>query len=119
MKFLAMIIVDEQDQAAQALAYSPAMMGEYLAYGEMLRTKGAEAGNQALQPSATATTIRIRNGKTIVSDGPFAETKEHIGGYYLIEAKDRDDAIALASKCPGAKHGVVEVRPCVDFSQMG
>ena len=71
----------------------------------------------ALQPTTTATTVRVRNGETLVTDGPFAETKEQLGGYYLIEAKDLDEAIEIAARIPGAPHGSIEVRPVVVFEE--
>jgi hypothetical protein len=120
MKYLVMIFQDESDEALTQELSTPAVMAEYFAYSDMLRATGGDGGSsEALHPSSTASTIKIRNGKMTVTDGPFAESKEQIGGYYLIEAKDLDQAIALAAQCPGAKHGAVEVRPCVDFSQMG
>ena len=93
-----------------------AVMAEYTAYGEMLRARGAFVGGEALRPVTTATTIRIRDGQTLMTDGPFAETKEALGGFYLIEAADLDEAIALGAACPGAKWGTIEVRPIVDFA---
>jgi len=69
-----------------------------------------------LEQTTTATTVRVRNSKTVVTDGPFAETKEQLGGYYLVEAKDLDDAIAIASRIPGAKHGSIEVRPIMKIN---
>ena len=73
--------------------------------------------SEALQPVSTATTVQVKEGKTMVTDGPFAETKEQLGGFYLIEAPDLDGALAWAAKIPGALHGRVEVRPVVDFSR--
>jgi hypothetical protein len=94
-------------------------MGEYNAYTAMLRDRGAYKGGEALEPVTTATTIRIRDGETVMTDGPFAETKEALGGFYLVEAADLDEAIKLAAACPGAKYGSIEVRPVVDFSTAG
>jgi len=88
---------------------------EYNAYTQMLRDRGAYVAGEALQPVTTATTIRVRDGQTLATDGPFAETKEALGGFYLIEAKDLDEALALGGACPGAKAGSIEVRPIVDF----
>lgn len=81
------------------------------AYTDALRKAGILLGSNRLRDTADATTVRITGGKTKVQDGPFAETKEQLGGYYLIEAKDLDDAIAWAARCPGAAHGTMEVRP--------
>ena len=76
-------------------------------------------GGNALQPTATATTVRVRGGERLVTDGPFAETKEQLGGYYLLECKDLDEAIEWASKIPGAKSGSIEVRPIMEFNEDG
>ncbi|MFT3771451.1 MAG: YciI family protein [Minicystis sp.] len=84
------------------------------AYGEFTRgivASGHYRAGDALQPSATATTVRVRDGKQLVTDGPFAETREQLGGYYLVEAKDLDEARGLAARIPGALHGSIEVRP--------
>ena len=88
---------------------------EYNAYTKMLRDRGAYVAGEALQPVTTATTVRVRDGQTLTTDGPFAETKEALGWFYLIEAKDLDEALALGGACPGAKFGSIEVRPIVDF----
>jgi hypothetical protein len=94
-------------------------MGEYNAYTAMLRERGAYKAGEALEPVSTATTIRLRDGETVMTDGPFAETKEALGGFYLIEAADLDEALELAAKCPGVRYGSIEVRPVVDFSTAG
>jgi hypothetical protein len=83
----------------------------YMAYSEALKEAGALKGSNRLQPIATATTVRVANGKPQVLDGPYADTKEQLGGYYLIEVADLDSALSWAARCPGASHGVVEVRP--------
>ena len=93
-----------------------AEMEQYNAFGQHLRDRNAMLGGEALDSVATATTVRVVDGKTITTDGPFAETKEALGGYYQIEAKDLDEALELAAACPGAKWGSIEVRPIVDFS---
>jgi hypothetical protein len=95
------------------------LMGEYDTFTETIKKSGNYVGGEALQPIATATTVRVREGKRLSTDGPFAETKEQLGGFYLVKAKNIDEAIAIASRIPGAKTGSVEVRPCVDFSQQG
>ena len=94
-------------------------MGMYNAYTAMLRDRGAYAGGEALQNVTTATTVRVRDGETLTTDGPFAETKEALGGFYLIDASDLDEALALAAQCPGARYGSIEVRPIVDFGSAG
>jgi hypothetical protein len=86
-------------------------MGEYNEYTALLRMRGAYEAGEALQPVTTATTIRIRDGLAMTTDGPFAETKEALGGFYLIEARDLDEALELGAACPGAKYGSIEVRP--------
>ena len=115
MQYMVLIYNEESSEPVD-----PAVMGEviaaYNAYGSMLRARGAWIASEALQPTATATTIRVRDGKTLTTDGPFAETKEVLGGFYQIEAKDLDEALALAAACPGASWGTVEVRPIVDFA---
>lgn len=83
----------------------------YMAYTEALKQSGVFKGSNRLQPIATATTVRTVNGKTQVLDGPYADTKEQLGGYYLIEAADMDAALSWAARCPGSQHGVIEVRP--------
>jgi hypothetical protein len=87
---------------------------EYGAFGEEFRN--AIKGGNALKPTSAATSVRVREGKRLVTDGPFAETKEQLGGYYLVEAKDLDEATAMATKIPGARHGCIEVRPILTFS---
>ena len=90
-------------------------IGEYDAYTAMLRDRGAYRAGEALQPVTTATTIRVRDGETLTTDGPFAETKEALGGFYLVDAEDLDEALQLAAACPGARYGSIEVRPILDF----
>ena len=92
---------------------------DYNAYTQMLRDRGAYLGGEALEPNPTATTVRVKDGERIVTDGPFVEAKEAIGGFYLVEARDLDEAIELAAACPGAKFGAIEIRPVIDFSGAG
>jgi hypothetical protein len=94
--------------------YDKAELGEYQAFGKEFA--GAIRGGNALQPTSTAATVRVRDGKRLTTDGPFAETKEQLGGFYLVEAKDRDEAVAIAAKIPGARFGSIEVRPILTFS---
>jgi hypothetical protein len=91
------------------------VMGDYNAYTEMLRDRGAYLGGEALQPNPTATTVRVQDGRTITTDGPFVEAKEALGGFYLVEARDLDEAIELAAACPGARVGAIEVRPIFEI----
>ena len=92
-----------------------AVMDAYYAFNEHLKAKGAYLGAEALEPTATATTVRVRDGQTLTTDGPFAETKEALGGYYLVEAKDLDEAIDFAARIPGAGRGSIEIRPIWDI----
>jgi hypothetical protein len=87
-----------------------------MAYGESLRKSGRHIAAEALQPVHTATTVRVRNGKVAMTDGPFAETKEQLAGFYLIDAKDLDEAVELAAKIPPARVGSIEVRPVRELS---
>jgi hypothetical protein len=92
-----------------------AMLAEYNAYGEWLRGTGQMLAGEALQPPSDATTVAVRDGRRVVTDGPYAETKEHLGGYYLIDARDLDAAIDAAARIPGARTGRIEVRPLMEF----
>jgi hypothetical protein len=98
-------------------AEGDAFMGEYFAFTEGIKKSGQYVGGEALQPVQSATTVRVRDGKMSTTDGPFAETKEQLGGFYLITANDLDEALQVASKIPSARIGSVEVRPVVDFGQ--
>ena len=118
MKYLCLIYDDEQVMAGMSKSEGEAFMGEYFAFTEGIRQSGHYVAGEALQPVASATTIRIRNGKVSTTDGPFAETKEQLGGFYLVEARDLNDAMQIASRIPSAKLGSIEVRPVVDFSQV-
>ena len=115
----AILIYDEETANPSPNPPDPAewgkVMEEYNAYTQMLRDGGLYLGGEALQPNPTATTIRIRDGQTLTTDGPFAETKEALGGFYLVEARDLDHALQLGTACPGAKWGSIEVRPVIDF----
>ena len=96
-----------------------AEMDAYDAFTKEVVDRKMMLSAEALHPTHTATTVRVRNGKTTSTDGPFAETKEVLGGFYLLECKNLDEAIEMAAKIPGAKVGSIEVRPVVDFSQQG
>jgi hypothetical protein len=91
----------------------------YGAFTEELQASGAMKAGDALQPTQTATTVRVRNDETLTTDGPFAETKEQLGGFYIVDAASLDEAIEWAAKIPGARHGSVEVRPVMDFEEDG
>src|SRR5579872_171473 len=105
MQFLLLLYENEQRWSH---GYPPAEMAEYQAFGKEFAP--AIKGGNALQPASAAATVRVRDGKQLATDGPFAETKEQLGGYYLIEAKDRDEAVGIAAKLPSARFGGVEVR---------
>ncbi|HEY9016174.1 MAG TPA: YciI family protein [Gemmatimonadales bacterium] len=116
MKYLCLIYENEKQWETLPPAQSEAIMGEYFAFTDGIRKNGKYIAGEALQPTATATTVRVRNGKVSTTDGPFAETKEQLGGFYLIEANDLNDALQVAAKIPSARMGSIEVRPVVDFS---
>ena len=116
MKYLCLIYDEEKTYAGMSKAEGDAFMGEYFAFTEGIKKSGHYIGGEALKPVNTATTVRIRNGKVSTTDGPFAETKEQLGGYYLIEARDLNEAIQIAAKIPSARLGSVEVRPIEVFS---
>ncbi len=111
MQYLCLIYGDEMQWEKMPKAEAEKAHGEYFAFTDAIRKSGQYIGGNPLQPTRTATTVRVRNGKVSTTDGPFAETKEQLGGYYLIEAKDLNEAIAVASRIPGARYGSIEVRP--------
>ena len=117
MRYLCLIYEAEKNWATMPKEQSDAMMGEYFAFTEGIRQGGQYIGGEALQPTSTATTVRVRNGKTATTDGPFAETKEQLGGYYLINAKDLNEAIQIAARIPSSRVGSIEVRPIMEFNQ--
>lgn len=116
MKYLCLIYDDEQQMMKRPRDETGKMSADYMTYTEGIKKSGHYLGGDALQPTHTATTIRSRGGKISTTDGPFAETKEQLGGYYLIEAKDLNDAIQVASRIPSAKFGSIEVRPIHEFT---
>ncbi|HEV8263536.1 MAG TPA: YciI family protein [Gemmatimonadales bacterium] len=115
MRYLCLIYDEEKKLNAMSKGESDAFMGEYGAFTEGIKKSGHYIGGEALQPVRTATTLRVRNGKVSTTDGPFAETKEQLGGYYLIKARDLNDALQVAAKIPSAHLGSVEVRPIMEF----
>ena len=110
MRYL-ILIYSEEPTSPPAAARLAEVGAAYGAYTGMLRDRGAFLGGEELQPVATSTTIRVREQQTLITDGPFAETKGALGGFYLVEAADLDEAIELARSCPGANWGSIEVRP--------
>ena len=118
MKYLLTIYGDESGFEQAGPEEIKAMMAAYGAFGEEIEEAGVHLGGEGLQPSSTATTVSVRDGEKVVTDGPFAETKEQLGGYYLLECRDLDEAVEWAAKVPGAQSGSVEVRPVMDYDAM-
>jgi len=116
MQYMLMIFGDESVQAKMTKADGEMMMAGYKAYTDALIKAGVMKDGNPLQKSATASTVRVKDGKTKVLNGPYAESKEQLGGYYIIEVADLDQALAWAAKCPGAQHGTIEVRPVLPMS---
>ncbi|MDP1868173.1 YciI family protein [Bradyrhizobium sp.] len=115
MQYLLMIYQSEAEAGKIDAATSQKIIEEYGAFTQSIIQSGNFKAGDALQPTSTATTVRVRNGKTLTTDGPFAETLEQLGGYYLIEAKDLDAALAIAARIPDARYGSIEVRPIMVF----
>ena len=111
MQYLLMLYSDPAGFARMSPAEQQQAMGAYMAYTEALKTSGAYVGSNRLQPTSAATTVRVTNGKSQVLNGPYADSREQLGGYYLIDVPDLDSALSWAARCPGAGHGVIEVRP--------
>jgi len=111
MQYLLMIYSEESGWSRMTQAQQEKGMAAYEAYNEALRAAGVLKGSNRLQPTTTATTVRVADGKSRVLDGPYAESKEQLGGYFIIDVPDLDAAISWAARCPGASHGIVEVRP--------
>lgn len=116
MKYLCLIYDEERKLDAMSTSESEAFMGEYFAFTNRVKETGHYVAGEALQPVRTATTIRVRDGQLLTTDGPFAETTEQLGGFYMIEARDLNEAIQVAAKIPSARIGSIEIRPVVDFS---
>jgi hypothetical protein len=117
MKYLCLVYFEERTLDALSTSELTALRGECLAYGEGIRQNGHYLAAEALQRVRTATTLRLRDGKLSTTDGPFAETKEQLGGFYLIDARDLNEAIQVASRIPPARLGSVEVRPIRELTQ--
>jgi hypothetical protein len=111
MKYLCLVYQDETGRHKLPKAELEKVIDEYQEFGESIKRSGHHLGSNGLQPTNSATTVRVRNGKISTTDGPFAETKEQLGGYFLIEAKDLNDAIQVAARIPSARWGSIEVRP--------
>ena len=117
MQYMLLIYDDEKLWAGLSEAERGSVMQEYFTFTQGLRDSGAYVDGAPLQPTSTATTVRLREGDQLVTDGPFAETKEQLGGFYLIEADSLDDAVEWAAKIPSARLGKIEVRPVIPVAQ--
>src|SRR3954470_5416686 len=115
VRYLLTIYHDETIIAARSPEENAEVGARYFALADEMRAAGAYVGGDGLQPAATATTVRVRDGERLTIDGPFAETKEQLAGFYLVECKDLDEAIEWAAKIPGSEVGSVEVRPVIDY----
>ena len=113
MQYMCLIYGDENGAATLSEDDRNAMFAAYGEFTESIKSSGHMVGGDALHPASTATTVRVRDGETLVTDGPFAETKEQLGGYYLVDAKDMDEALKIAERIPSARYGSIEVRPVV------
>lgn len=117
MRYLLLIYGEEsgwQNLSEEELA---PILDEYWALDDALRESGNFLASEPLEPTATATSVRVRDGKTVITDGPFAETKEQLGGFYLVQARDVDEAIAIAARIPSARTGTIEVRPIHELTR--
>jgi hypothetical protein len=119
MKYLCTIYGDEGQWSNLTPEQSAEVMAAYGAFGEEAEKAGVMLGGEGLEPTSAATTVRVRNGERLLSDGPFAETKEQLGGFYLFECESLDEAIEWAARIPGAATGSVEVRPVMDYEGSG
>ena len=115
MRYALLIYASEQDWAAQSEEQAQAANQEYMAFTKDIIDRGLMKGGEALQATATATTVRVRDGETLTTDGPFAETKEQLGGFYLVDCKDLDEAIEIAARIPDVRRGSIEVRPIMEI----
>jgi len=115
MQYLLMIYTSEQQDAQRTPEESEANMGAYYTFTREIQEAGVMVSGEALHPTTSATTVRVRNGQTMSTDGPFAETKEQLGGFYLLDCENLDEAIKWAAKIPGAKDGSIEIRPIMVF----
>ena len=117
MRYLCLIYSDEKRWERASETEWNTVMAEYNAFTDSIKRSGNYIGGEALESTNAATSVRIRNGKASTTDGPFAETKEQLGGFYLIKAKDLNDAVQVATRIPGAKYGTIEVRPIMEIPQ--
>ena len=115
MRYMLLIYDDEKLWAEMSETERQKIFGEYMQFSSDIRRTGNYQAGAPLQPTSAATSVRVRDGKRVVTDGPYAETREQLGGYYLVDAKDLDEAIALAARIPAARIGTVEVRPVMEL----
>jgi len=118
MQYLLLIYNNERSWTELSQPDAQKLMGEYMSFTDAIAKSGHYKGGNALQPTNTATTVRVREGKRQTTDGPFAETREQLGGYYLVDAADLDEAIKIAERIPGARTGGIEVRPIMPTPSM-
>lgn len=118
MKYMLLCYDDQQAWAKLGESEWQKALGEAIELVHEIRAKGQYVVAAPLHPSSTATSVRVRNGKRVVTDGPFAETREQLGGYYLIDAEDLDEAISIAARHPGARLGTVEIRPIREMAEL-
>ena len=115
MKYMLLIYDEEQAWAKLSEAERQQIYGEYGQFSQQIKSSGQYVTGAQLQPISAATSVRVRNGKRLLTDGPFAETREQLGGYYLVDAKDLDEALGVAARIPSARLGTIEVRPLVEM----
>ena len=118
MKYALLIYSAEKDWVAKSEEEQGRIYGEYMAYTVELKKSGKMLSCEPLDPTPTATTIRVRHGKTVPTDGPFADTKEQLGGIYVVDVKDLNEAMAWAAKIPDARYGSIEIRPLMNLPEM-
>lgn len=115
MRYMLQIYVNEAFYETQSQEDQAADYQEYATFNDRAAARGLAPQGEALQPVATATTVRVRDGKTLTTDGPFAETKEQLGGYFVLDCKNLDEAIEMAAQIPGSRYGSIEIRPIMVF----
>jgi hypothetical protein len=113
MQYVLLIYWNESEAQKRTSEEKSKIFGEYMQFSGDIRKSGQFKGGEPLQPVSTATTVRVRDGKVLKTDGPFAETREQLGGFYLVEAKDLDEAVSVAARIPDARNGSIEVRPVI------
>lgn len=116
MKYMLLIYNNEQEWDRLTEQQRQAIYGEFRQFGDQIKKSGHYVTGSQLQPASSATSVKVRDGKRLLTDGPFAETREQLGGYYLVQAKDLDEAVEMAGRIPGARFGTIEVRPLVEMT---